>query len=62
MNTELLLRFAGEDYKIFSEDSADRNNDEIFEMSTKNLQRHWLTFFEVTSNLIKYADDVVAEY
>ena len=39
MNMELLLRFAGEDHQIFSEDSADGNGDEGFEMSTENLQQ-----------------------
>ena len=39
INTELLLRFEGEDHKIFSEDSADGNDDKEFEISTENLQQ-----------------------
>lgn len=39
MNTELLLRFAGEDHEIFSKDSADGNDEDEFEISTENLQQ-----------------------
>ena len=45
INTELLLRFAGEDHEFFSEDSANgsdlanADNDNGFEMSSENLQQ-----------------------
>lgn len=39
MNMELLVRFAGEDHEIFSEDAADGNDNDGFEMSSKNLQQ-----------------------
>lgn len=42
INTELLLRFAREDHEIFSEDSADGNDEDGFEISTENLQQ-WET-------------------
>lgn len=38
MNMELFLRFAGEDHKIFSGNSANGNDDEGFEMSTETLK------------------------
>lgn len=39
INMELLLRFAGENHLFFSEDTADHDGDEGFEMSTENLQQ-----------------------
>ena len=39
MNMELLLRFAGDDHEIFSQDLADGNDEDGFEMSSENLQQ-----------------------
>lgn len=39
MNMDLLLWFAGENYLFFSEDTADHDGDDGYEMSTENLQQ-----------------------
>lgn len=39
MNMKLLLWFAEDDYEIFSQDSADGNDKDGFEMLSKNLQQ-----------------------